>query len=504
MIKLSEKAAKRWDILMVLYAAAAVSYQVLYLIAPIKAFLNLSGLSVLSSGLAVGGALLLLIDFFTQQHCLKVTYGYVLIATLAVLGISSVVHIGTGFANNVKVLIWQAVQMLLVYGVYRRLSAAGARVFMRTMHTAFTAVYVPAVLVAFYQFVFQKGYALVVDSTGGINRQGFLEGRLFGPFTSVHFVSVFLAVMAVGALYFATKTKRVWLKVLYVTEVVLFFIYIVLSGTRSVFVAMALAVFAACFMIFKEQLLAIKNGGLKYLTVVILSLVAGGCLLLAVKTADTQLKKIPVYVQEQQAQQTTTTTVGTTTSTDDEGDPTTESTTSTAPTTTTTKPIVLNRDDGQVDISNNRFKIWGDYVSVTIDSVKTLLFGSSPGEYMNVIRENYPEKYIVTYIRDKYPNMYEQNLIYDTHNGYLSVFVSGGVVCVLVFGFFLVLIAVRVIKKVCGKQPLSPSFMALLTMLIVILVATFFDSDVFFKCTSTSMLFWLLLGFMVKELKPQE
>lgn len=477
MIKLSEKAAKRWNLLVVIYAIAAVIYQVLYLIAPVKMFLNLYGFRALSSGLAAIGAAVLLVDLLTQRVFLKSRYGVVLVATLVALGISSLLQLPMGIANNVKVLIWQAVQMLVLYSLYLRLSASQAKRLLCGLHTVFSAAFVPAVLISLYQFLYQKGYFLVVDHTGGINRQGFLEGRLFGLFTSVHFAGVFLGLMIVGALYFACKTRRVWLRVLYVLEALLFFLYIVLSGTRSAFIAIALAAFAGFFLLAKDRLHRINKVWLRYTAVVAVSAIVAVSVLASVGVVDKGLKQIPPYLAGEKVEQT-----------DPEATP----------------PEGMDREDVDADVSNNRFKIWNDYLSITAGSVKSLLFGNSPGEYMNVIRTEFPDAYIVTYIQEQYPNMFRQNLIYDTHNGYISIFVSGGLLCVLVFGAFLVLAGARVVRRVFAKRRASAEFVAFSMMMVIILIATFFDSDLFFKCNSTSMLFWLLLGFTMKTMDEEQ
>ena len=42
------------------------------------------------------------------------------------------------------------------------------------------------------------------------------------------------------------------------------------------------------------------------------------------------------------------------------------------------------------------------------------------------------------------------------------------------------------------------------TLLAVIVVSVFFDSDLFYKCTCTSIIFWMLAGFMMKAVDEGE
>ena len=96
--------------------------------------------------------------------------------------------------------------------------------------------------------------------------------------------------------------------------------------------------------------------------------------------------------------------------------------------------------------------------------------------------------------------MYANGLIYDTHNGYLSVLVTTGVFGGLALGGFLISCFRRVWCYFIKNNMYSSKVLLLFILIFIILVSVFFDSDLFFKCTSTSVVFWLLSGVLMREI----
>ena len=124
---------------------------------------------------------------------------------------------------------------------------------------------------------------------------------------------------------------------------------------------------------------------------------------------------------------------------------------------------------------------------------------------MVYIRDNYPDNYIVKYItEEKYPVMYAQKLIYDTHNAYIGAFATTGVVGTGILFVFLALILFRVMRYITKKESVSFNVYMLFAIWIFILISSFFESDLFFKCTSISLIFWIVSGLLVKVTANQE
>lgn len=469
-MQLRDNVKKKANLLIIGYIITVVLYQVFWLIAPFRAFLFDTRLNKFSSALAVLGLFIFLWDLITERLFLKSKYVYCLIGVLGVLCISSLAFLQYGLTNNLKVIIWQIVQMLVMFPLYLRLTETQSFQLFRRLHTIISVVFIPAVLISIYQFVTYTAYVVMID--GSASRQGFQEGRLFGVFASVYFTSLFLLIMSVASIYFAIRTSNIYLKVIYIIESILFFIYVILSGTRSVQVGFLVGWCCFAFLWLRNKLLQ-SDKPRKLWRVqsvcVIVAILSVFILKIAYDQTAILLKQIPLTLNNGPKSDIV-----------------------------IDEKMLERPDVRNGDVSNHRFMIWGNYASVTSQKVLTVLVGNTPGNYMRIIKEHYPNVFIVKYISDNFPTLFGKNLIYDTHNSYLSIYASSGVLGVIALGSFFFLCVRRVLKYIWKEKKLSASFFAAGMIIAVIVTSAFFDSDLFFKCTDTSVIFWIMAGFMIK------
>lgn len=484
------------NLLNVVYCVTVLLYQIFYLIVPFRQMLAAIGGEWISPGLAILGSVLLGMDLLTERVFLRAVYVKWLLVTLAVLCLSSLVYIQYGWTDNAKVIVWQAVQMLIVYPMCYRLSKEKIYDILKGVYFVVSIVFAISVIISLYQFFTLTSYEVIGE--GGSIRQGFQEGRLFGIFGSVYFSSLFIVLLLTIAIYQAVHTRG-WGRIWYVIVSILFFLYIILSRTRSVLVAgtMAVFLFVVCFVWRKYH---ISSTALKKKKSYLFSFLAGMVsvvLLLSMYSGINFILKQFVVLSSQS-------------NTVEEEIIHEEKDERIVSEEYASEPIVdldvdLEREDVKAsNISNGRFQIWEDYLEVTTNSLPSTILGLTPGNYMSIIRENYPDIFIVSYIRNTYPQMYEDNLIYDTHNGYISVFVASGVLGVFSLGVFLVFCSKKVLNYFVVRKMYSSRIVLLSAIIFIILVSVFFDSDLFFRCTSTSLVFWLLAGLLMKEICATE
>lgn len=474
---------QRWiDQLVPVYCVGTILYQAIFLVLPIRAVMIQWNLDIISSLLAVAGFGLFCLDLIMERVFLKGKYVLYLIATLGVLCLSTLAWLDYGWVDNAKVIIWQIAQMLVIFPAYRRISKEQWQKILRIGYWILSAVYIPTVLISLLQFFSMKGGGIHIQ---GYNiRTGFRRGRLWGFFNGTYFPSVMCAIAAMASIYFGIKAKSRAQKISYFLFAGLYFTQMILSGTRSVLVGVMAAVALLVFFgvkVWWENKQKESNAVKKYSVCVLLAVCAAFSCFGIAEGVDEGLKRI--------AQETSKVLelpdflYGNISPTE----------------TTQTK-----RDDVTTDnVSNNRLVIWGEYLDIGTDSLKAIVLGHSPGEYMTIIRDQYPNYYIVKQIREHYLQMYADGLIYDAHNCYLLIFISAGLLGVLTLGAFLLLCVKRVLCHLMRQKKLRAETMATLVMLVIILIAAFFDSDLFFKCTSNSVTFWLLAGLMMKETEEE-
>ena len=200
---------------------------------------------------------------------------------------------------------------------------------------------------------------------GGNSRQGFQGGRLFGVFGYLYYATLLALLLGVGAVYGAVKAKRIWVRILFIIQAALFFIYLVLSGTRSTLVGLlcGMAVFT---IIAVRNIIANKKTGaskvVRGLGAVAAAVLCVVILYGAYSGTHMVLSKVPVLLGTQDSDNS-----GNANDSDNDD------------ITGTIIDDVLERPDTQTgDISNNRFRIWRDYFLCGGSSVKTMLLDFLP------------------------------------------------------------------------------------------------------------------------------
>lgn len=417
------------------YAVVCVLVQVSYNIDWIMAAMHAFPLRQLLMLLKLVGVVLLLWDSVTECTWMKKKQIWPLVLALGAILLSSCIW-NAYLIDNLKVLAVQGVQMLLIFPLTWRLSRRECRQLFHVLYGGICAIYLPAIFASLWQYY--------------LHGTGFLEGRLYGVFAELYFPAVVCGVMSIASVHFALEAKRWWAKFAYAAAGLTYFYFNLRNGTRAVLVSYIAMVAVCIFLLLRDWFShgtqqnsrQMRRRYFLFLTALILLLL----LMTVILDVDIQ-----------------------------------------------------TRPDIKLDnITNNRIYIWMDYLGVTCQNIKTALFGFSPRGYQPEIREHYPHMYIVSYIQERYPERFLQGHIYDVHNGYLGVFVSTGILGVYAIGAFFFLCIRQILIWLGSTGKLSSGVLILLAELTFFLSSVFFDSDLFFYYNGTTLLFWLLAGYVLK------
>ncbi len=472
------------DGLTLAFCFATIFYQLLMLVAPVRLLFYTLHLTSISSLLALGGAALFALDLLTDRVFLRPREIWPLLAVLAVMCLSSLVWWDSGIVSNAKVILWQVSQMLVIFPASRRLTSGQWKKLLYWLYLAVCAVYIPTILGSLWQFF--TLYATKVPIGGNLTRLGFQEGRLFGLFSGIYFSTVMVAVVMLASIYYAWTASRKGLRWTFAGFALLCGLYVILSGTRSVLVGLMVSLGLCAFLLLNHHLREKRWTVCKRTAAAV-----GAALLLAVgiflgaEGTSVVLKDVAVALNSGASTPVLPTAPSEPGETQAPEEP--------------TLPEMDRADVNMENISNSRFRIWQDYLSVCLRDVKATILGYSPGGYMVAIRDANPDLFIVQNIRDHYPHMYARDLIYDAHNGYLLVFVNTGLLGVAAIAIFLILCVRKVLVGIYAQSSIRPERYGLLAMVVLMLVAVFFDSDLFYKCTSTSVTFWLMAGLLLRS-----
>ena len=511
-----------------------ICYQVLYTIIPIRQVFHFLHISTIAPILVIIGFGFSVLDLLTNRYFLKAKYSYFLIATLVVLTVSAFVNINYSIVANAKIIIWQAVQMLFLYTAAWRMPKEKLKKTSFICYAIISITYVISAIVSIVQFLTLNSYHTVSLKDGVSIRQGFSDGRLFGVFSTPYFATMVAALIMLISPYLFKRTKNVLLKVWYCFSSYVLLMYILLTKTRSIIVALAVAFIVFMVLMVRNEIYKNRsnNQPLKQLhkrlfmlvsTIAVAFLISIGGFAV-INNAHTIFPSDKVIITDDTTANQNNSNIndndsvdGDNTNNNDENpfdnqdnnnnnasDNSSDNNLIFDPDSTIIDEDSFHRNDTGKDISNNRFKIWKNYVDAISKSPKSAIFGFSAGNYMEAIRDQNPDIYIVKYFEEKQTILFERGRIYDTHNGYLSIYVMTGILGVLVFGSFLILCIIKCAKHLFSKRKISDTVMLTTVMVVTILVSIFFDSDLFFRCTSTSVIFWFVAGILMHKIEEDE
>lgn len=440
------------------YAILFFCYSIIGRIVPLAVLVEGVANQLLYIIFAGVGAILLFVDFLSERYMFKTKYSYLMILFLIVTAVSSFINIEYGIADNLKTLVWTSIQLLLLYTIYIRIGKEKSIRLFKMLFNILITVWLIASMISIVQYIFQIGYYVELGEM--VKRQGIVDNRVFGVFNDPNYASTTALYVIVMSFYLRQETEKVALKIYYCVSIAIQYIYIILSGSRTAEVCMILTVVTGTVLILKNKTLQKKWKKLKKIAIIAMSTML--CLILFVgvySVSKRALVYLPrIFMSEQGIDE--------------------------AKKKVNDKKILERTDVNEENISNNRTTIWKGYLH-SLEGSKNIL-GLSPRNSLE-------------YIKEKYPNSYVAKTGYETHNAYLTVFVSDGIIGLIIVVLFGGIVAVRVIKKIDRKKKVENLFVCLLIIEGILLVYSFFFSDLFFVNNLTTTLFWILMGALLEE-----
>ena len=469
----SEETANRvpWlNTVTVVYLGVVLVLHVLILIAPFITFLAATPFYHITAILGVLGGALLAADLFTNRVLWRGPMCLLLYGICAIACVASIRTLQFGIHDNLFDICWVVIQFALVYSWRYRLRSEQAARFVRIIYPITALTWFAACCVSFGQFALLLGYRYIADPRSlnpELCRQGFLQHRLFGVFTGLDYAVYISLVLSIVGIYYFIVTKKLWKKIVLAVMILLYVIHMILSGSRSVEISLFLFIFAFTWLQLRNR--TKKNGFRRIAALFAASLIATaigvGCFF-GIKQV---MRYVPAIVNG-----------GSITDPFDE-----------------TEEDILEREGLEGDVSNNRFKIWADYLSIRGDIG---LVGLSLSNYNDYIKEHYPDLYIVQYFQEEFSETEKTDMVYESHNNYLFTFVSTGLIGFVLFMAFLIVVVVRTIRFIHENRQLSQMFITTLAVVCVGCVQAVFMNSVFLKINGPSFLFWFALGLLMHYL----
>lgn len=467
-----KKFRKTMDVLIIFYLLFNIVYNLFGWIVPVKLMTPETVDSFIYIVMGIMGAVLAAVDVILNSYWKKTRYCWILYAFLAVMGISTVLNMSFGYMSNLKTIVWTGIQFVLFYSLYQRIDKEKAMRYLGVLWKIISIIWIVPVLYSIFQFLMLDSYYTLI--WGKKIKQGLVENRLFGIFSDPNYAAIVSLLLIIGMIFLIYRTEKKWKKAIYIIYSTILFVYIVLSGSRTAEVGLIMTVVVYTYALSGKT----RKGGRK-LVEIVLSCILGVVLVVSAwEISKVGLEKLPKIVDEvsfvkEYKESKKNVVQKSETSSKEKMDTNLKS--------TITSTKVLERKDGKAgNISNNRVKIWKSYLK---GMGNHLIFGMSPRNSVQIfVKEN--------------PNSYIAQTDYETHNGYLSVFVATGFAGSILMCLFIIL----QVKNACGiffgKGKMEIECLTCILIITNIAVFTCFFTELFFVNNMLAALFWSSLGML--------
>ena len=441
MLKLIEKNYFKINLAFILIVAV---YCMCGLIVPLQ---FISANKIVAGGMTLLGILLATYNLVIKKVYLKIKTIEYLLLFFAFNIITSILVISYGYSTNIKNALIFYIYFLTVFPIFTGITREeGKKIddyFFYTVATLNTF----GVLASLIQFVLLKGYR-VHDYKGLYIRQGFVESRLFGILASPNYLSLISLIVIIFLVIKICSFEKVY-RYISIVAIVLNFIYIVLSGSRTAFICMMIAAVIYSIVMFYQK------GNIKSLFKVVLAIVVVLFSYRAVNfTSEQYLKfnKERLEVQDKKLENKD-------------------------------NNLSLERTDtSEENISNNRFAIWKSTASFV---PKKPIFGYSGGNWYEIGKKTNPDEYI---IKEHYL----------THNGYLEILFYNGLAGLISMGIFVLSFFISLVKRIFRDKKedlVNKDLLSIIMILMVILVSNLFLSSTFYGISLLGIILFLMAGY---------
>lgn len=457
------------DKLIGIYLIFNIVYNLFGWVVPIKEVTPEIVDSAVYAVMGVIGAVLVLADVILNKYWLNTKYCWLLYAFLCVMGISSILNISFGYMSNAKTIMWSLIQFTIFYSYCQRVEKEKLVRYAARSCVGIAAFWLIPTLYSILQFLRLNSYYTPI--WGKKIKQGLVENRLFGVFNDPNYAAFMSLLLIIGMYFLYNYTKKQWKKNVYIIYGLIQFLYIVLSGSRTVEVGMLCTIVLFAYLQLRNKYPEAK--GIKvvfnrlfvaFLCFVFVFVFWEGTRATAEKV-PAGLNKIEWFQDYAKKSR--------------ESQAVKKVKMESKMKSTNKSQNVLQRKDGKAgNISNNRVTIWKSYLGGMEDHI---LFGMSPRNVVQVFMKENPKSYI-------------GQTGYETHNGYLSLFVCTGAVGSLLMLAFLILQAKRICGIIIRRKVTTTECMCCIFVIMNIAVFAFFFTDLFFVNNIVATLFWMFLG----------
>lgn len=435
----------------------------IYLLLAFNAFVNrtawMNKASYVITVLGISGILWMLFRY--KQY--KKAYNIWLLGAFVVSYlISAVTHISYGVTENVKGMIWLVLPLVLVYVSTFDMSGTEIRREMRILSGIYIFYCTIANLVSLSMVYWGRMYDHI-DDMGVAHGIGYRWDRLWGVYDDPNHGATITVVALFMLMYLFSCAKRLWQRCICILIIVVNYLYVVLSDSRTSMISLGGGILLCGFLLFWVK---IKQGS--HLRRAFIPLACVVVITGITFASDIALKLAYQPIEQKIVQQL-------------------EEKKATVPKTKNNKKNV-RKNELKKDYSNGRMEIWKNGLQI---AQKSPIVGVGYRNIAQYAKVHFPEGYLAKN---------DSGVKYDSmHNLELDVLVGQGIlgitICILLAGNILFILYKRV-HQVSAEYHRELVFSA--TIAGTLVVAGTFLSFIFYVNAPQNICFWMFLGYAMR------
>lgn len=444
--------------------------------------------SLLYPALAIFGALFLLVDLLYHKTLFKPKNCGLLVLFIVSLVISIFANMKYGLMDNLKVLLWTCIQLFLFSAIDTDQAPEMHFKHLQIVTEIFDTIWLCWATWSIMLFLQQFHRTLQFGDIINVTEMGFYQGRLFGIFIDPNYASLAsIAAVVFSVLNLNIRKCCALSRVYHYIQIVVQVCYIILSGSRTARLAIAIAgallgaLLIWCFLEKRK-----KGIFIRIVSVVLGAGIAVGGVLQVCEFGQTVLSYAPAVYERAMADLGIP--VPDYSLEDDKFDHLIQGNNAEHTHVDMERPDVSESDD----ISNNRFKIWKDYLQVFTTAP---IFGISPRNAMQYTMEHFVDLFII-----------ERQ--YSVHNTYLALLVCTGTIGAAMIYLWMVLKAWTVLSYLIRRRNTQDQYyrpvLIMTLILIVDAIAALPLYFMFYNNTIIDLIFWVTLGYVTGFIRMSE
>ncbi|NTN85390.1 O-antigen ligase family protein [Enterococcus faecium] len=416
------------------------------------------------------GGIIVLYEVFIKKNFFKMRFSWLLIGAMISFILTIIINIENFLIPSIYNFGYLLITLIVIFPADFSQSEEEKKKKMVYFNNVFIIIIFLAALISIYQFIFLISYHVPTGTPGLLARQGFIEHRLFGVYTSPNvgamfgYTSIILSLISV-LISKITKTIRVFYMMNFIVQI----FYITLSSSRGaqVVICSFLVLFLLLFANskFRKSIREVLPVKIKWMVSILLVLLV--YFSFGTNYAKDFLATIPVSIDRK---------VEVIESNESDKTPLPE------------KEVILQHSSDNSEISAGRFTIWKAALKVIRPTLlfgygETDFYGNSDAKFLKKVDLDTTD---VNELKRAHGNM---------HNGFLQVLVSSGIIAFICIYAFYVLNIFSLLKTFF-RSKVNYAFLGIVLIFILsIFIDEMVEAHVLFnKRDVISIVFWYYLG----------